>query len=215
MASKSSIFRAKKNAMNFIASLIMSKTDSLWLVMLPVFLLTAGCMSPRLTVEFDQVKDETRHKLEINYYSGTFNPQYHLKQTILKVVRKDHQANILVYDIITATGSKFNITPEVYLLADDQVYRVQISSIEYQTNRKIDENTKDILTADSTDIKVVTGYTMTEKQITRFEYALSPEITRAILNAKSLAFRYYAGPEMITMHARESQIAAVRQLLHL
>lgn len=202
--------------MNIPGSFVISKRISAgFAILLAVILLTAGCAltSPRLSVAYDQVKGETRYKLEMNYWSNTFAPQFYLKQTLVKLTREGHPSSISVYDVITTSSSRFNLSPEVYLLVDNQSFRMSVKSVEFLSNRNISENTKDILTADSSTVKVVTGYTLSEQQITRYEYDLTPEVISAILRAKYLAFRYYAGPEMITMEADAAKMAAIRQLM--
>jgi hypothetical protein len=90
-----------------------------------------------------------------------------------------------LYDVLILSGLSYQPSQQVFLLIDDDVFPIQPKGMEQENSRTVSQETKDITTADSTTISVVTGYTDSNRKITRFSYHLSDTIIEKLKHAES------------------------------
>lgn len=178
------------------------------------FMLIALYEQDQVYVEEDQVKSSKRIHRQFNYYRALErnSPLTTVKQTILKVINESN-TNYFVYDRVTLRSGSYNISNDVYIIVDNQVFPLNITKNEFEHKRNIDEDTKNILAADSTHITVVTGYTEYNYNIYKLEYTLSPEIIEKLKDANEVNFRYYSGPHMITTRLSNYYLDRLKELL--
>jgi hypothetical protein len=177
--------------------------------------LLQGCVLPnRIIEEDDLVYDTHRKSLTLNFNDrNRRSPMLFLKKSFVKESNANQPVTLKVYDVLTMSGSGFNLEDRVFLIIDEVVFPITLSTKELEHTTRIDESREDVKTSDSTSVSVVTGYSTNNLKITRLHYSLSTEITTKIQEAKSIMFRYYAGPEMVTISIKNNKLKKLRQLL--
>jgi hypothetical protein len=88
-----------------------------------------------------------------------------------------------------------------------------IEGKEYENTKEIEEKKEDVMTSDSTSISVVTGYSENNRKITRFSYELPDHVIAKIKDADQVIFRYYSGPDMLTITLKGIKISKLKQLI--
>ena len=101
----------------------------------------------------------------------------------------------------------------VYLIADADVIPFGNLQADVDLSSSISENRENILTADSSSVSVVTGYTTYQHKLLRFHYEMDTVAQSKILNAKNVAFRYYAGPSMMTAKVHRRDLKFLKELI--
>jgi hypothetical protein len=77
----------------------------------------------------------------------------------------------------------------------------------------LDEDTEDILTADSSSITVVRDYTLQQHKLITSSYELTTEQALAILNSSELSYRYYIGPEIINLQLSPTRLSKLKNMI--
>ena len=80
----------------------------------------------------------------------------------------------------------------------------------------IDEIKKEegsVLTSDSTELTVVTGYTSLQNRIIKIKYSVSPDVMNIILKCTILKFRYYSGANMITVQLKGNRLKKLKKIV--
>ena len=88
-----------------------------------------------------------------------------------------------------------------------------IDRIELENVKTISENSTDIQTLDSTTVSVITGYSENNRKITRFSYKIPVSTMMEIKKASKIYFRYYSGPNMITVKPKKISIKKIKELI--
>lgn len=128
---------------------------------------------------------------------------------------KDSQSGIRIFDRIQLQANSFQLENRVYLILDGKPYQAKVEDVEYERLRKMEEKRKEVLTADSTKVSVITGYDRSETSLYKLTYSLSPETVEKIKTCNQLRFRYYAGPDMITTGMSRWQLNTLKKVLDL
>lgn len=140
-------------------------------------------------------------------------PLIHLDQTFVKEIR-NKDVTYSVYDILNLNSSSFKVEDKVFIIVGDKVFNVNIVNKELDFSKNIRENKSDLLTADSTKISVVTGYSEENVKITRFTYQLTNEMVSSIKRANQVTFRYYAGPSMMSVKLGKYDLKRIKKVLN-
>ncbi len=151
-------------------------------------------------VEQDEVSGTKRNRTEFQYYGARewSSPLMRINQTILKETGPTGMINVRVFDRIQLQVNSFRLEKLVYLIIDGKPYSTQVDDMEFDRLTSIQEKRKDIVTADSSKVSVVTGYDKSDSKYYKLTYTLNPETLENIKTCKKLRFRYYSGPDMIT-----------------
>jgi len=169
----------------------------------------------RLYEEHDIVKNTLRFRQEyyFNEVAERRTPFLHLHKTMLKEVAADGQAVIKVYDRLSLTLGSFRPESTAYLIVDGQVFPFESLDPEQDIQTHIAEDRKDVLTADSTRVSVVTGYSTIQSRQVRYLYVITPELMNKMQHARAIAFRYYAGPSMMTVEVGPKNLKYIKKLI--
>lgn len=169
----------------------------------------------RLYEEHDLVKSTLRFRQEyyFNEVAERRTPFLNLHKTMLKEVAANGQAMIRVYDHLSLTLGSFRPDNTVYLIVDGQVFPFESLDPEQNIQTHISEDRKDVLTADSTRVSVVTGYSTTQSRQVRYHYVITPELMNKMQHARAIAFRYYAGPSMMTVEVGPKNLKNIKKLI--
>ena len=182
---------------------------------LPVLiLLFTGCgVTNRIIEKEDIVHSSQRLELKLKYpRQDRLSPVSSMNQSFVREISANDTI-YSVFDVLNLYSSSFKLKDEVYLIIDNKVYPMAIKSVERENAREISEDTEDIMTSDSTQVSVVTGYSENNRKITRFSYRLPREVVSQIKTADEVLFRYYTGPDMITIKLRDSKLKKLKQLI--
>ncbi len=174
-----------------------------------------GCsLFSSIIEEHDLVYDTHRKSLALNLEDrNTLSQVLFVKKTFVKETSADQTVDLKVYDVITLSGSSFNLEDRAFLIIDEEVFPLTLNAKELEHTTRIDENHEDVKTSDSTSVSVVTGYSTNYRKIIRLNYSLPLEITTKIQEANSVFFRYYAGPEMSTIPIKCNDLKLLKKLL--
>ncbi|HMM11991.1 MAG TPA: hypothetical protein PKE03_07855 [Bacteroidales bacterium] len=183
-----------------------------------VVITSASCgfyFRSRLYEEHDIVKNSLRFRQEF-YFNEVVErrtPFLGLHKTMLREVDADGTEILKVYDRLSLALGSFKPKNTVYLIIDGQVFSCESIDAEQDVLSNISEDKKDVLTADSTKVSVVTGYSSSQSRLIRYSYFISPEVISKMQNAESIAFRYYAGPSMMTVTVGPANLKNIKKLL--
>lgn len=168
----------------------------------------------RYTVENDIVYSSKKVKWEHIYRPMELrSPLYSVNQTIIKEIRAN-EVTFKVYDIVSLIRNSFQLEDKVFLIVDkSEVIPMIIENTEHENLKTIAEEKKDILTADSTKVSIVTGYTEDNRKIARLSYSLNQSMVDKIDNSKEIMFRYYSGPDMITIKLTGYDLNKLKRLI--
>ncbi len=184
-------------------------------VLVVSILITNSCsVTNKIYEEKDVVYSTKRLELKLSYRRfERKSPIYYMEQSIIKEIASNNEAIYKVYDVLTLTSSSFKIEDKVFLIIDDEVFPMLLDFKEYENTKEISENTKNIMTSDSTNISVVTGYSINNRKITRFSYKLTDKVIEKLQKSDEVLFRYYSGPSMLTIPLRGKKINKLKQLI--
>lgn len=161
----------------------------------------------------DIVYNTKRFELELtNVDYPRRSPVFYSEQNIVKLIKEDNTTYIL-YDLLMTRSKSYKIDDKVFMLINNQVFPLKIGHKEYEYAKQWKEDTDKVLKADSTQVTVVTGYSENNKKITRFKYILSSELVTNIEKAKEISFRYYIGPDMVTLNIKGQRLARIQELI--
>ncbi|NOZ47750.1 MAG: hypothetical protein GXO79_13355 [Chlorobi bacterium] len=168
-----------------------------------------------LNIENDIVKSEKRIWKDF-YYRKTVekkSPLIGIKQTVIKEVSYSGDTKYTIYDNISLNSKSFDLEKTVYMIIDEKVFPLDAFFYENSRKASISENTKTIMTADSTNTTVVTGYTQDYWKFAKISYELNQEIINKITKSDDIRFRYYTGPRMITIKLSKNDIKNLKKII--
>ena len=162
----------------------------------------------------DLVYSSKRMELKLEYNKEERkSPLISMKQSIVKEI-SDKETSYHVYDVLILTSYSYKLDDKVFLIIDDEVFPMSIESKEFANSREVSEKTEDIMTSDSTTMSVVTGYSEYNRKITRFSYCLPEHVISKIKSSNQILFRYYAGPDMITVQLQKRKLDKLKELIN-
>ncbi|WP_157501488.1 hypothetical protein [Echinicola vietnamensis] len=210
------IFLGLPMLMTRILSSLQKLTPLILIVLLSLLTGCAWFIKNPMVVEHDEVKDQSRVRRNFIYKDAEekASPFYHAKQTILKETHSAGSPVYSSYDVISMSANSYPMEKEIYLLIDQTIYPISVESITAENKTHIQEDTDDIMAIDSTEVTIVTGYNQYNSIKYKLHYSLSSEIIHHISTAEKVRFRYYAGPEMITLKMTNGNIRKLKKLIN-
>ncbi|MDO8896857.1 MAG: hypothetical protein Q7V19_04345, partial [Bacteroidales bacterium] len=167
----------------------------------------------RIFEEYDIVYSTKRLELKLAYpIKDPRSPITYMEQSIVKKIT-DNETVYKAYDALILTSLSFRLEDKVFLIIDNEVFPMVIEGKEDENSRTITEETADIATSDSTNISVVTGYSENNRKITRFSYQLTDNVIAKMRNADQVLFRYYLGPQMLTITLDDKKLKILKRLI--
>lgn len=193
----------------------MKKTPLTFLLLLAACTLQSCSLFRNIVVEEDVVNSTSRIRAEFEYRHAKewSSPLIHITQTILRETGKDTTAGIRIFDRIQLNPNSFKLESRVYLLIDGKPFQAKVEDVEYERLTNFQEKRKDVLTADSSKVSVVTGYDRNESNSYKLTYTISSETVEKIKACSKLRFRYYAGPDMITTSMSRYELNILKKVL--
>ncbi len=185
------------------------------LIILLFGVLFVGCAyHGKISVDEDVVFSSKKVKWECTYSTYDFAEFLAAEQTIVKEIKQGGEVSYTSFDILTFSNEVFKLEEKAFIIIDNEPVPLSIDFIDYGNHRTFKENTKEILTSDSTKVSVVTGYSESNRNITRVKYQLSAEVMEKVQYAKEVVmFRYYAGPEMISLKVKGNKLERLKQFI--
>lgn len=175
-----------------------------------------GCIGTRqITVETDYARSCKRIKTTFlfGYALERFSPLQRWSQTVVKDLCADSSQTYHIYDILELRSESFLLDSIVCVIADGISAVARIERFESGNKRVIDENRRDILTADSTKLSVVTSYNYRMYREYKIVYSLSVASAQQIRQSQSVKYQYYAGHDMITIALTDAQLKRFKLLI--
>lgn len=194
----------------------MKKSSLLFVLFLTVCTLQSCILFRSIIVEEDVVTSSSRIRTEFEYRHAKewTSPLILVQQTIIRETGKDSLTGIRIFDRIQLESNSFQLENRVYLILDGKPYQAKVEDVEFERLRKVEEKRKEVLTADSTKVSVVTGYDRSETSSYKLTYSVSPETVEKIKTCSKLNFRYYAGPDMITTTMSSWELKTLKKVLY-
>jgi len=190
------------------------KITKIFFVLISCFMMQNCILSNKIIEENDIVYSSKRIKWDCTYKDyNRRSPLLYLKQSIVKTISSKNEVSYNVYDVLFLTSSSFKLEDKIFIIIDNNVYTMIIKNKECENTKEITENRNEILTADSTKVSVVTGYSENNRKITRFSYKLSNDIVDKIKKSNQVLFRYYSGPNMLTVKLHKNKLNKLKQFI--
>lgn len=166
--------------------------------------------------EHDEVKSTDRFKLRFTFTNEKefYTSLAYVKQTILKEINSENISKYTIFEEISLNSGAFKLKDEMYIIVDSEIFPHKINNAESERYITISEDTGNILTSDSTNVNIVTGYNTNENIRIKHFYSLDNTLIQAISNAKKVSFRYYSGPDKITISLNVSELSRFKELIN-
>lgn len=167
--------------------------------------------------EQDEVSGTSRSRSEFEYSSTRemISPLIRINQTILKQTGPTGEVDVRIFDRILLQPNSFRLEDRIYLILDGKPYSTQVDDIEFERLTNIQEKRKDVITADSSKVSVVTGIDRSDSNYYKLSYSLNQETIDRIKTCNKLLFRYYTGPDMITTSMNKWELKQFIKLLNM
>lgn len=179
-----------------------------------LFLIVGSCRP--FKVQDDQIKSMKRMTMEQVYEAREKEeetPLLSMKQTLVKNLYENGQAEYNVYDVLSLDERSFRLERKLYWVIDDEVFVIDPDYIDQEQSVAFDESTEDLTTVDSTQRTVITGYQQNNERRVKLKYTLGDELISDLRDARELLIRYYIGPETATIRIRGFELNKYRQLI--
>ena len=173
-----------------------------------------ACVNLRsgIFVENDRVMKTRKVTYEAYFYSNQkYEQSYSQKITFLKETDRNNITNYTLYDVITLPVESFDLDDKMYIVADDNVIKLPVSTQNQYNTKNINEQKNEILQSDSTKITVVTGYDVVNKKTIQMTHPINDDILQKILQAHELHLRYYVGPNAINSEIKGTKLRNIKK----
>ena len=169
----------------------------------------------RVFVENDSTQSLKRVRAELYHTRDQERrtPFYSSVQTILKEDSAGLATRYKVYDVLRLNPNAFNLNDTIYVLVDGKSTPLTIESMQVENFSHLSEDTETMLTADSSKVSVITGYKQHQVKVFKISYELCAEVIEKIKQAEDIRFRYYAGPNMITLRVRGRNMNTLQKVI--
>ncbi len=195
------------------------KKGNRWLILQTTLIVILFCFSllgckvtNKIYEENDIVYSTKRKELKLAYRrQNKRTPITYAKQSIVKEISEKGTV-YKVFDALVLNSLSYQVEDKVFIIIDNEFFAMEIDKKEYEHTREIVEQKEDIATSDSTSVSVVTGYSENNRKITRFSYKLPDRVIEKIKNTNRVLFRYYSGPDMMTITLDGRKLKKLKQL---
>ena len=185
------------------------------IILLAFTLLTVtGCVNLRsgIFVENDRVMKTRKVTYETYFVSNQrYEQSYTQKITFLKETDRNSITNYTLYDVITLPVESFDLNDKMYIVADDDIINLTVSTQNQFNTKKINEKKDEIMKSDSTKVTVVTGYDVVNKKTIQMTHPINDDILQKILQAHELHLRYYVGPNAINSEIKGTKLRNIKK----
>jgi hypothetical protein len=176
-----------------------------------------GCtITNKIFVEEDIVYSSKR--IELKYLvkdRDRRSPLQYMQQTVIKEIDANKEVSYTAFDVLTLSSSSFKLDDKVFLIIDNEAFPMKINKTEYENIKNISEDTSEILSADSTKVSVITGYSENDRKIARFSYNIPEEIISKIKVSNQVVLRYYSGPSMLTIRPTYKSRQKLKEMIEI
>lgn len=162
--------------------------------------------------ENDLVKNTTRNVLHLYNYSYNKSALAYAGKKIVFEKNNKNELSAAVNDNLSLHFPSRSINSEIYWIVDNEVFAIETDYLDYHHHTSIEEDKSEILTADSSKVAVVTGYTERKYDISNLSYSLPSLLLEKLSNAKSVIVQYYAGAEMIQIKLSRKQVKRLKKI---
>lgn len=179
-----------------------------------LFLLSSlgSCLST-FHIQDDRVKNTKRITITQSHDPmENRSPMLGMEQTMVKLLHREQGIAYEVFDILRLKERSFRLERELYWIIDGDIFEIHPEYMDNEKSIDIVENTKTLMTVDSTEVSVVTGYTENHWNMVKVRYSLPAPVIDKLMTAKELLIRYYAGPEMVTIKVTGSSLRKLKKL---
>ncbi|HKK82407.1 MAG TPA: hypothetical protein VJ909_09165 [Prolixibacteraceae bacterium] len=182
-----------------------------------IIILLQGCsfLNYGIEKEYDEVKSTTRITKSFVPRDAVkfFSPLNEVHQTILKEIDSEGDITYTAFDVLSMKSNSYQLEKEVYIIIDGEVREMDVKRMKSEKSFSITEDEETVITADSSSVSVVTGYNKYESRKVKLQYAIDNDVIDMIRGAEDVRFRYYAGPDMITVRVYRSQLKRFKKLI--
>ena len=162
-----------------------------------LILILSGCsFTSRIITEYDFVRAETN--LSYFYYSYPKERSAGIetfKKTIIKRVDTAGNDSYEVFDFFTLNENTYHFKEEVFIIVDSVVFNIKLES--FWLDNKINRDEESV----------------TYKPLIRINYLLDDEVIERIKVSTEVIFRYYLGPQMITLRMNKRQLKKLQEII--
>lgn len=181
-----------------------------------ILVITSCSFNRRIFTDYDLVYFTKRFELKEQHRLTSYrSPVKIINQTIIKEIDANNTQTYNVFDVLYSSVSSFQIENRVFLIADNEAFKVDVNFKDFEKESVISTDTEEVSTSDSTSVTVVKDYSLKNHRITRLNYSLTPEMINKIKESNKVYFRYYAGPDMVTTSLSSRQLKRMKKLIHL
>ncbi len=177
---------------------------------------TSSCITGYNVVQgdYDEFKNIQRYVLKQQFRpKEAVAPVSMITHSLVKEISSNTKSSYFLYATLNANANSFALEKEFYISIDGDKKLKKIEDLIIENRNSISENSKQILTADSTKMNVITGYSNAEWRENKFKLELSDTDIAAIMNGEELKFRYYFGSEPATIRIRGKKLRKMKDLI--
>ncbi len=183
----------------------MKKYLLLPLISVAIALLLPRCATSNIdfvTSRYDQAKKEKRIRLRITfpYVRDRYTTFHSAKKDILKIIPFSGETRYQVFDLLKVSINSYPLSDTVFLIADNRTYPIKVYHRKTELLHHTQTQKQQIMKADSTTVSVITGMKETEYKSIQLQYTLNRQEIKALQNATSVSFQYYANPDIYKLN---------------
>jgi len=176
------------------------------LLLISILVITAACTIPgfiqTVQSQYDIATNTKNFRWDHRIYGFT-PPLVTLDQSFMKQLHENQQPQYRLFDVIILKPNQFRLEDKMYIILDDKPFSLHVQ-------RREDD--MKIVHDDPTDALGL-GSTERRHPVIKLEYVLLPEVIEQMKSAKSIQFRYYTGPDIITISFSPEKVLQLQKLL--
>jgi hypothetical protein len=189
-------------------------------ISLILVLIFAACSSRFGVVKttHDDYKNNKTIQLSLRYRAEERRSEASsVEMTFVRLVQPSIGEELGVYVKISKSASAFEIEEEGFVKVDGQKFAIQFQNrrenVLSETTPVVENQTIQDTTGSRT-IQVVTGMNTSTWKEEHFYWPVSPELAEAIKRCQTLEFRYYIGPNPVTLSTNPMDLEKIKQWLN-
>lgn len=132
----------------------------------------------------------------------------------MKKIGANGEPEYTFFETLNLGYKKYDLEDTIYLIVNGENIPIQLELISTENKRSISEDTRQIMTADSTTMNVVTGYSQSNYHVTNTKFSISQKDMRKILSAHNIYFRYYTEAYVITTELKGRKLKHLKELIN-
>jgi hypothetical protein len=158
-----------------------------------------------LSEEYDGVKAEKRYRLTLshNYWLERGNVFQGVEHTIIKEIFSDSTAYTF-YDELQLQQGSYTLSDSIYFIIDKKIYPIKPTKNGSTHREQFKTNT------DQDEVRI----NRTSFMYLQISYPVSESLMGLLANADSASFRYYIGPDMVTIPLSRFSIRSLNKMVN-